>query len=107
MFRMCESGVLLPLCLAPFLRRSTDMRSMAAMHSGRDSIFVYSFNEDGTLNHLAEVPTHGQQGHEGVRHSIPSRDGGRLYVVTEHSESAVSLARGLLADCRETDSTLR
>ncbi|BGP28363.1 hypothetical protein JCM10296v2_000095 [Rhodotorula toruloides] len=54
-------------------------------HVGRDSIFVYSFNEDGMLNHLAEVPTYGEQGHEGVRHSIPSRNGERLYVVTEHT----------------------
>lgn len=56
------------------------------IQSGRDSLFVYAFNEDGTLRQLAEVPTHGNHGHEGVRHSIPSRDGGRLYVVTEHSE---------------------
>ncbi|BGP21220.1 muconate cycloisomerase [Rhodotorula toruloides] len=54
-------------------------------HVGRDSIFVYSFNQNGTLHHLAEVPTYGNHGNEGVRHSIPSRDGGRLYVVTEHT----------------------
>ncbi|GAA6018656.1 hypothetical protein JCM10207_008997 [Rhodosporidiobolus poonsookiae] len=54
-------------------------------HVGRDSIFVYSFNGDGTLNHLNEVVTHGHKGHEGPRHSIPSRDGKKLYVITEHT----------------------
>ncbi|GAA5867521.1 hypothetical protein JCM1840_002537 [Sporobolomyces johnsonii] len=54
-------------------------------HVGRDSIYVYSFNPDGTLHHLAEVPSHGHRGHEGVRHSVPSRDGSKLYVVTEHT----------------------
>ncbi|GAA6064670.1 hypothetical protein JCM10212_001786 [Sporobolomyces blumeae] len=54
-------------------------------HVGRDSIFVYSFNRDGTLHELAEVASHGRKGHEGPRHSIPSRDGNKLYVVTEHT----------------------
>lgn len=54
--------------------------------SGRDSIFVYSFKQDGTLQELAEIPTFGDKGHEGPRHSVPSRDGTKLYVVTEHSE---------------------
>ncbi|GAA6040988.1 hypothetical protein JCM8097_000526 [Rhodosporidiobolus ruineniae] len=54
-------------------------------HVGRDSIYVYSFNPDGTLNHLNEVLSHGHKGHEGPRHSIPSKDGNKLYVVTEHS----------------------
>ncbi|GAA5936789.1 hypothetical protein JCM10213_000061 [Rhodosporidiobolus nylandii] len=54
-------------------------------HVGRDSIFVYSFNADGTLHHLNEVPSHGHKGHEGPRHSIPSKDGEKLYVVTEHT----------------------
>ncbi|GAA5924476.1 hypothetical protein JCM1841_004596 [Sporobolomyces salmonicolor] len=54
-------------------------------HVGRDSIYVYSFNPDGTLHHLAEVPSHGHPGHEGVRHNVPSRDGSKLYVVTEHT----------------------
>lgn len=91
MFRMCEYGVIL-LVFPSLFRACADRNRLATFRSGRDSIFVYSFNEDGTLNHLAEVPTHGKQGHEGVRHSIPSRDGGRLYVVTEHSELADSLA---------------
>ncbi|GAA5898992.1 hypothetical protein JCM6882_004587 [Rhodosporidiobolus microsporus] len=54
-------------------------------HVGRDSIFVYSFNSDGTLNHLNEIPSHGNRGHEGPRHSIPSPDGQKLYVITEHT----------------------
>ncbi|GAA5858363.1 hypothetical protein JCM8547_004665 [Rhodosporidiobolus lusitaniae] len=54
-------------------------------HVGRDSIFVYSFNKDGTLNHLNEVLTHGNVGHEGPRHSVPSPDGSKLYVITEHT----------------------
>ncbi|GAA6047554.1 hypothetical protein JCM3770_005805 [Rhodotorula araucariae] len=54
-------------------------------HVGRDSIFVYSFNADGTLHHLNEVRSHGNWGHEGPRHSIPSTDGKKLYVVTEHT----------------------
>ncbi|GAA5998168.1 hypothetical protein JCM5350_006398 [Sporobolomyces pararoseus] len=54
-------------------------------HVGRDSIFVYSFKQDGTLQELAEIPTFGDKGHEGPRHSVPSRDGTKLYVVTEHT----------------------
>ncbi|GAA5834968.1 hypothetical protein JCM3766R1_002056 [Sporobolomyces carnicolor] len=54
-------------------------------HVGRESIYVYSFNSDGTLRKLAEVPTFGDIGHEGPRHSVPSRNGNKLYVVTEHS----------------------
>lgn len=61
---------------------------MRFSRSGRDSIFVYSFNQDGTLHHLNEVPSHGNKGHEGPRHSIPSADGKKLYVVTEHSASS-------------------
>ncbi|GAA5846851.1 hypothetical protein JCM9279_004466 [Rhodotorula babjevae] len=54
-------------------------------HVGRDSLFVYSLNSDGTLEHLGEVPSHGEKGHEGPRHSVPSPDGRKLYVVTEHT----------------------
>ncbi|GAA5986952.1 hypothetical protein JCM11641_002265 [Rhodosporidiobolus odoratus] len=53
--------------------------------AGRDSIFIYAFSEDGTLKHLNEVPSNGHKGHEGPRHSIPSKDGQKLYVVTEHT----------------------
>ncbi|GAA6022637.1 hypothetical protein JCM11491_001145 [Sporobolomyces phaffii] len=55
-------------------------------HVGRDSIFVYRIRpRDGVLERLGEVPTYGRIGHEGPRHSIPSRDGNKLYVVTEHT----------------------
>ncbi|KPV77978.1 uncharacterized protein RHOBADRAFT_50502 [Rhodotorula graminis WP1] len=54
-------------------------------HVGRDSVFVYSLKSDGTLEHLGEVPSHGEKGHEGPRHSVPSPDGNKLYVVTEHT----------------------
>ncbi|BGP36256.1 hypothetical protein JCM10449v2_000154 [Rhodotorula kratochvilovae] len=54
-------------------------------HVGRDSLFVYSFNPNGTLHRLNEVRSHGNWGHEGPRHSIPSPDGKKLYVVTEHT----------------------
>ncbi|GAA6007515.1 lactonase family protein [Rhodotorula paludigena] len=54
-------------------------------HVGRDSLFVYSFNPDGTLHHLNEIPSHGNRGHEGPRHSIPCPDGKKLYVITEHT----------------------
>ena len=59
-------------------------------HRGRESIYVYSFNSDGTLRKLAEVPTFGDIGHEGPRHSVPSRNGNKLYVVTEHCEFSSS-----------------
>ncbi|GAA5923554.1 lactonase family protein [Sporobolomyces koalae] len=54
-------------------------------HVGRDSIYAYAVELDGTLRQLAEVPSFGNRGHEGPRHSIPSRDGRKLYVVTEHT----------------------
>ncbi|GAA5899263.1 lactonase family protein [Sporobolomyces salmoneus] len=61
------------------------LRRAYVPHVGRDSIFVYAFNADGTLDELAEVTTFGDKGHEGPRHSVPSRDGKKLYVVTEHT----------------------
>ncbi|GAA5836104.1 hypothetical protein JCM11251_007370 [Rhodosporidiobolus azoricus] len=61
------------------------LRRAYVPHVGRDSIFVYSFHEDGTLNNLNEIPSHGNRGHEGPRHSIPSPDGKKLYVITEHT----------------------
>jgi carboxy-cis,cis-muconate cyclase len=73
-------------------------------NSGRDSIYVYSFRSDGTLEELAEIATFGEKGHEGPRHSVPSRNGKKLYVVTEHSKRFIKFLRRFE---HGTDSTLR
>ncbi|GAA5861332.1 hypothetical protein JCM3774_000213 [Rhodotorula dairenensis] len=54
-------------------------------HVGHDTIYVYAFEGDGKLRLLAGVPNYGNFGHEGPRHSIPSPNGNKLYVVTEHT----------------------
>ncbi|GAA5981540.1 hypothetical protein JCM10908_004146 [Rhodotorula pacifica] len=54
-------------------------------HVGHDTIYVYAFERDGKLRLLAGIPSHGNFGHEGPRHSIPSPSGNKLYVVTEHT----------------------
>lgn len=56
------------------------------IRSGHDTIYVYAFERDGRLRLLAGIPNHGNFGHEGPRHSIPSPSGDKLYVVTEHSK---------------------
>jgi len=52
-------------------------------HVGRNSIYIYDINDDGTLAFAAEAPSFGH--HDGPRHVVPSRDGKKLYVVTEHT----------------------
>lgn len=52
-------------------------------HVGRNSIYIYDVNPDGTLAFTAEAPSFGN--HDGPRHVVPSPDGQKLYVVTEHT----------------------
>ncbi len=52
-------------------------------HVGRNSIYIYDVSDDGTLAFKAEAPSFGH--HDGPRHVVPSPDGRKLYVVTEHT----------------------
>ncbi|KAK4057716.1 hypothetical protein OIO90_001364 [Microbotryomycetes sp. JL221] len=53
-------------------------------HLGHNSIFMYDIDqEDGTLKFVANCPSFDQ--HDGPRHNVPSPDGSKLYVITEHT----------------------
>ncbi|KAK4055161.1 hypothetical protein OIV83_000441 [Microbotryomycetes sp. JL201] len=53
-------------------------------HLGHNSILMYNIDqEEGTLKFVANCPSYDK--HDGPRHNVPSPDGSKLYVITEHT----------------------